>query len=56
MVYRLVTGVVVNSSTKMPVAGASVAADQVQTVTDASGRFQLRVLPGMIAVRIAAAG
>ena len=53
---RLLAGVVINSSTKFPVPGALVDAGEVQAVTDAGGRFELRVAAGLIEVRVAAVG
>ena len=53
---RLVAGVVLDSNTRMPVAGASVGARDVQVVTDAEGRFELRVEAGEVELQVAAAG
>jgi hypothetical protein len=55
-ILRQVAGTVIDSSTKLPVAGASVGVGEAQTVTDAGGRFELRVPPGLVDVRVAASG
>ncbi|MSO45234.1 MAG: hypothetical protein EXQ59_00485 [Acidobacteria bacterium] len=51
---RMVAGVVVESDTGTPIAGASVSVGDARTTTDGSGRFELRVPAGLLAVRVSA--
>src|SRR5688572_6663071 len=53
---RIIAGVVVESDTRAPIAGASVRAGDAQTFTDGAGRFELRVPAALVDVRIEAAG
>ena len=51
---RIVTGVVVESDTGTPIAGASVSMGDARTTTDGGGRFELRVPAGLLAVQVSA--
>src|SRR5688572_18312364 len=53
---RIIAGVVVESDTRAPIAGASVSAGDARTTTDGLGRFELRVPAALTDVQVAAAG
>ena len=53
---RTVAGIVVESDTRAPIAGAVVGTDDARVTTDDSGRFTLRVPAGLAAVEVSAAG
>lgn len=53
---RTISGVVVDADSQQPIVGAEVAAGAVHAVTDASGRFSLKVAPGSVDLVVIAPG
>jgi hypothetical protein len=53
---RVVAGTVVDAGTRAPIAGALVRAGDLETATDPAGRFELRIPPGEVGIRVTAAG
>lgn len=53
---RLIGGTIVDAGTRAPIAGARVRASDVETSTDAAGRFEVRVPAGEVSIRVTANG
>jgi hypothetical protein len=53
---RALAGVVLDAGSRLPIVGAEVTAGAARAITDASGRFSLRVPAGLVDVVVTAAG